>query len=81
MRVNSEDDVDLALQAMRDHRIRRLPVVAPDGELEGMLSMNDVVLKANGAAAGSIKYKDVVRTYQAICEHPVPEAASSIAAT
>jgi CBS domain-containing protein len=79
--VNSEDDVDLALQAMRDHRIRRLPVVTPDGELEGMLSMNDVVLKANGAGAGSIKYKDVVRTYQAIGKHPVPEAASSIAAT
>ena len=79
--VNPEDDIHEALQKMRDHKIRRLPVVDAEGELEGILSMNDVVLKANSGAGDSIKYKDVVKTYQAICHRPIPEVASSAAAT
>lgn len=66
--VNPEDDVDQALQAMKEHKVRRLPVVNDNGELEGILSMNDVVL----AAGEGIDYSDVVKTYQAICSHPVP---------
>ena len=72
--VKPEDDVDEALREMQEHRIRRLPVVNVEGELEGILSMNDILLqakKSNGAAADSIKYSDVVKTYQAICGHPV----------
>ena len=79
--VNPEDDVYQALQAMREHKIRRLPVVNPQGELEGILSMNDIVLKTNGTTADSLKYKDVVKTYQMICQHPAREAASSAAST
>lgn len=71
--VNPEDDVDQALQAMKEHKVRRLPVVNDNGELEGILSMNDVVL----AAGEGIDYSDVVKTYQAICSHPVPAAASA----
>jgi CBS domain-containing protein len=81
--VTPEDDIDQALQTMQEHKIRRLPVLNPEGELEGMLSMNDIVLQANtskGAAVGTIKYDDVVKTYQAICQHPVL-AASADAAT
>jgi CBS domain-containing protein len=71
--VKPEDDVDLALQEMQEHKIRRLPVVNPEGELEGILSMNDVVLKA--------PQSDVLKTYQAICSHNlVPAQASSAAA-
>ena len=70
--VNPEDDIDQALQAMKEHKVRRLPVVNDNGELEGILSMNDVVL----AAGEGIDYSDVVKTYQAICSHPVPAAAS-----
>ena len=71
--VNPEDDVDHALEAMQEHKIRRLPVVNDEGELEGILSMNDVVLKAGE----SIDNSDVVKTYQAICSHPVPAAPSA----
>jgi CBS domain-containing protein len=38
---------------MREHKIRRLPVLNADHELEGILSMNDIVLKANGKAKES----------------------------
>ncbi len=71
--VNAEDNIDQALQAMQEHKIRRLPVVSSEGELEGILSMNDVVLRArslDGEAADSIEYGDVVKTYQAICQAP-----------
>ena len=78
--VSPEDEIGQALQAMQEHKIRRLPVVNPEGELEGILSMNDIVLNARtskGAAAGAIKYDDVVKTYQAICQRPALEEASS----
>jgi len=81
--LNPEDEVDHALEAMQEHKIRRLPVVNAEGELVGILSMNDVVLKAktsDGAPASGIGYGDVVKTYQAICQHPLPGAASATAA-
>lgn len=80
--VTPEDDIDRALQQMQEHQIRRLPVINAEGELEGILSMNDVLLSAKaagGEAADSIDYGEVVKTYQAICRHPVPAAVSASA--
>src|ERR1041385_2228665 len=80
--VKPEDNIDQALQVMQQHQIRRLPVINPEGELQGILSMNDIVLHAkapDSAARGSIDYGNVVKTYQAICQHPVPTAAISTA--
>lgn len=82
--VKPEDDVDQALQAMQEHKVRRLPVVNDEGELEGILSMNNIVLSAqnaDGAVSDSLSYGDVLKTYQAICEHPLPAEKSSVAAT
>jgi len=71
-----EDEVAHALKIMREHKVRRMPVLNAEGELEGILSMNDVVLraKARNGKKPEIDYADVVKTYQAICEHPVPMA-------
>jgi CBS-domain-containing membrane protein len=72
--AEAEEEVEQALQTMREHKIRRLPVLNLEGELQGIVSMNDIVLKAkerNGKKP-QIGYADVVKTYQAICEHPVP---------
>jgi CBS-domain-containing membrane protein len=71
--AESEEDIEQALQTMREHRVRRLPVLNLEGELEGILSMNDIVLKAKqrDGKKPQIDYADVVKTYQAICEHPV----------
>ena len=80
--VNPEDNIDQALQAMQEHKIRRLPVVNSEGELEGILSMNDILLRTrslDGEATDLIDEGDIVKTYQAICQHPVPAAASSTA--
>ena len=78
-----EEDIEQALKTMRKHKVRRLPVLNLEGELEGILSMNDIVLKAkgrNGKKAPQINYADVVKTYQAICEHPVPMTTAATAA-
>jgi CBS domain-containing protein len=67
-----EDDIREALATMRRERVRRLPVVGDGGTLEGILSMNDVVLKAREPSDGrapELSYADVVETYKAICGH------------
>jgi CBS domain-containing protein len=81
--VNPDDEVDEALQAMQEHKIRRLPVVNAEGELEGILSMNDVVFHAKPSAdatGDSIGYGDVVETYQAIGQHLLPAVATATVA-
>lgn len=67
-----DDDVEAALETMRRHHVRRLPVEGFAGTVVGVVSMNDIVL-----AAGSSKPIDseaVIETFQAICahRHPVP---------
>lgn len=77
--VTPNDDVHKALQLMQEHKVRRLPVLNAEGELKGVLSMNDVVLKAqetNGKKP-PLTFHDVVKTYKAICEHPVPMVATA----
>src|SRR5262245_35647856 len=44
--VEPDQDVNEALHIMREHEIRRLPVLNGEGELEGIVSMNDIVLHA-----------------------------------
>jgi CBS-domain-containing membrane protein len=71
--AEAEEDIEQALQTMREHKVRRLPVLNLDGELLGIVSMNDIVLKAKGnGKQAEIDYADVVKTYQGICEHPLP---------
>ena len=59
-----DDEVQVALDAMKTHRVRRLPVVA-DGSLVGIVSMNDVVLAAGAGKA--VRNEEVVDTLRAIC--------------
>ena len=69
-----DENIEQALETMREHKVRRLPVLDPEGELKGIVSMNDIVLKAKAPNGKKppIEYADVVKTYQAICAHLVP---------
>ncbi|HEV8590357.1 MAG TPA: CBS domain-containing protein [Pyrinomonadaceae bacterium] len=80
--VMPDDDVHKALELMQEHRVRRLAVLDAEGELQGMLSMNDIVLKAQEANGKKppLTFHDVVKTYKAICEHPVPMVAAAATA-
>ncbi len=78
-----EDDVRSALKTMQENKVRRLPVVDADGTLEGILSMNDVVLKAEEARekkASELSYGDVVNTYKSICQRRFPVQQAQAAA-
>lgn len=73
--VTPEDDIHAALEVMKEHKIRRLPVVDAEGELTGILSMNDLVRnakEASGKKTPQLTFGDVVTTYKAICEHSMP---------
>jgi CBS domain-containing protein len=67
-----DDDIHSALKTMSKERIHRLPVVNGDGGLVGILSINDLVLRAEkgDGRKPEISYDDVVRAFQAICAHP-----------
>jgi len=80
--VDLDESVERALQTMQEHHVRRLPVIDPEGELKGILSMNDVLLHAvaNGTQGEVIDYAEVVKTFQTICQHPVPAVTSAATA-
>lgn len=59
----AEEPVTKALAAMRDRKVRRLPVVDRAGAVCGILSINDCV---RAAASGSLAVGDVVATLAAI---------------
>lgn len=71
-----EDDVHKALETMRQRKVRRLPVVAADGKLQGILSINDITLKARGSTVKEvpeISFSQLMETYRAICAHRLSE--------
>lgn len=41
-----DDEVRTALAMMKQFRVRRLPVVGPDARLAGIVSMDDIILRA-----------------------------------
>jgi signal-transduction protein with cAMP-binding, CBS, and nucleotidyltransferase domain len=47
--VNAEDDAAVAVRLMREHAIRRLPVIE-DGQVAGIVSMGDLALQDDAAA-------------------------------
>jgi CBS domain-containing protein len=72
-----DDDVHAALETMKQHRVRRLPVEGFGGTVLGIISMNDILM-----AAGSrkpVREREVVETFQAICahHHPTPHIAAA----
>lgn len=58
-----QDDVSRALELMKTHRLRRLPVVNEKHEVTGVLSIGDVVARRAGVDASVIA--EVLRS---ICE-------------
>lgn len=60
----ADDDTTSSVEAMmREHQIRRVPVVDGRGRLVGIVSLNDIVLEA------STKPTEMAVTLAAICKH------------
>lgn len=69
-----EDDLEMALQTMRTRKVRRLPVIGEDGRLQGILSMDDVVVHTEGKLGKKIPelgYRKTLETLKAIYSRAV----------
>jgi predicted transcriptional regulator len=70
------DDVHIALQMMKEGGVRRLPVIVENGTLVGVISMDDLLLRAEAAGIGKhpeLSTEEVVKTYRAIDQRRIPQ--------
>lgn len=63
-----DSDVHAAMSKMRKARVRRIPVVNPEGGLQGMLTLNDLILAAE-RKHGALDYEEVMNTLKAVSDH------------
>jgi len=71
-----DDDIHMALQTMMQAKIRRLPVMAQNGTLVGVLSMDDIVFRAEPRSPGKepeLSSDEVVRTLRSIAQRGDPD--------
>jgi CBS domain-containing protein len=71
-----DDEIHVALQTMKEGRVRRLPVVAKNASLVGVISMDDILLRTEPMSMGKepeLSSDEVVRTYRAITQRQVPQ--------
>ena len=64
-----DEELESALRTMRQHHIRRLPVLDAERKLTGILSIDDVVLRAEEAMEAShsaVSFSDAVHTLKVI---------------
>jgi CBS domain-containing protein len=72
----AQDDIRAALQTMAQYKVRRLPVVDRDGMLEGILSMDNVILHTEVGAwgrASDLSHEEVIKALQRIYGPSVPQ--------
>lgn len=68
--VRPDDDAREALRVMREEKVRRVPVVGADGTLQGIVSINDLILLADAKSGRhSLLGTEVMDTLKNICEH------------
>jgi CBS domain-containing protein len=69
----SDDSVSDVLATMKQFRIRRVPVIDANGTLQGVVSINDLVLASDATRAPQAS--EIVSTMAAICGRRRVEAA------
>jgi CBS domain-containing protein len=68
LKCNASDDLHVALEAMSNGKVRRLPVIGSQGGIAGVVSIDDIVMSAGPDPMGSgISHAEVVSALQEIC--------------
>jgi len=65
------DDVKSAIKTMRNEKVLRLPVVDDDGRLQGIISMNDIMIQTELGKSG-LSCEEVLNARNVIGEHLFP---------
>ena len=60
-----DDDIRRVLGRMGTWRLRRLPVVSPDGDLKGVISIDDIILW--GVEEGGLSSRELADALRSIC--------------
>lgn len=71
------DDLKIALRKMGESRVRRLPVVDTQGNLRGIVSMNDMILhaeKTNRPGEAPVSHAEVMDALKQISKHRTESA-------
>jgi CBS domain-containing protein len=63
-----DDDVRAAMETMADKKVRRLPAIDAAGKLEGVLSLDDVILHADSQARDSLSPEYILSTLRKLYE-------------
>jgi CBS domain-containing protein len=66
-----DDDARTALNLMKNHAIRRVPVVLAGGRLAGLISLDDLVLRADSHKGAAVSDRDVLDALRSICARTV----------
>ena len=69
------DDTRDALKIMAQRQLHRLPVVDKDGALKGILSLDDIALRAEADGLS----RELLNTMKAICDRRNPRAGVAVA--
>jgi len=74
-----DDDVRKAMETMADKKVRRLPVIDAAGKLEGILSLDDIILHADSEARGSLSPEYILSTLRNLYESQLGQAQNKAA--
>ena len=78
----AEDDIHVALQVMREERVRRLPALNDKGRLAGVISLDDLITHAEPTSTGrhpELSTDETVRTFRKILQRDLPTAKKAVA--
>ncbi len=79
-----QDDIRAALETMARQKVRRLPVVNADGVLQGVLSMDDIVLHVdsyNGSTTSGLSSREIITAMLGIYGRQLPQVIATKAAS
>lgn len=64
-----QDDIHAALKILRERHIHHLPVLDDNDALVGIVTLNDIIQRAEESASADLTYKDVIETLKSVSKN------------